>query len=62
MKYILSLLCLFATTAVAGSASTQIDAILKMPQAPSGVVFEIVTHKDDGLDWALPLTKMAIFM
>ena len=58
MKILLStLFSLITITAFAGNVSSQIDDILKMEQEPEGVVFEIVTGKDDGLEWALPMTK-----
>ena len=58
MKLFLSaLLSLISLTVLAGDIGKQIDDILKMEQEPEGVVFEIVTGKDDGLEWALPMTK-----
>jgi intracellular sulfur oxidation DsrE/DsrF family protein len=61
MKHLIAILFSFVSvTAFAGDASTQVDEILKMQQEPEGVVFEIVTGKDDGLEWALPLSKKYI--
>lgn len=58
MKTLLSvLLSLIVTVTFAGDSSKQIDDILKMEQEPEGVVFEIVTGKDDGLEWALPMAR-----
>jgi intracellular sulfur oxidation DsrE/DsrF family protein len=58
MKILLSIaLTLLTTTSSASTAGSQVDEILKLEQEPEGVVFEIVTGKDDGLEWALPLTK-----
>lgn len=36
---------------------TKIEKILAAKEEPAGVVFEIVTGKNDGLEWALPLVK-----
>jgi len=38
-------------------ADTPIAALLQAKQSPPGVVFEIVTGRSDGLDWALPQVK-----
>ena len=58
MKTLLSFLFAALTVpAYAGTVSQQIDDIIKMEKEPDGVVFEIVTGKDDGLEWALPQTK-----
>jgi len=31
--------------------------LLNQPEAPEGVVFEIITDDDDGLEWAIPRTQ-----
>lgn len=43
--------------ASADTARSTLESILKMKEAPSGVVFEIVTGAANGLKWALPRTK-----
>lgn len=61
MKHLLAILfSLVSMTALAGDAGVQMADILKMQQEPDGVVIEIVTGKDDGLEWALPLSKKYI--
>ena len=61
MKLLFAILfTLFSMTAYASDAGVKMDDILNMQQEPAGVVFEIVTGKDDGLQWALPLTKKYI--
>jgi len=37
-----------------------VGRILRAPSPPPGVVFEIVTGEEDGLDWALPLVREQI--
>ena len=34
--------------------------LLNQPEAPEGVVFEIITDDDDGLEWAIPRTQQYI--
>ena len=41
-------------------AASPIDSILQAKDTPPGVVFEIVTGKNDSLDWALPQVKSYI--
>jgi intracellular sulfur oxidation DsrE/DsrF family protein len=61
MKYLIALLFGFVSVmALASDAGVQMADILKMQQEPEGVVIEIVTGKDDGLEWALPLAKKYI--
>lgn len=36
---------------------TPISQLLQQAQAPEGVVFEIVTSDEDGLEWAIPRTR-----
>ena len=61
LKHVLTL-CLLALSAsvYAGKADTQVEAILKQNTPPDGVVFEIVTGNDAGLEWALPRAKTYI--
>lgn len=61
MKLLFSLFAAVLSFSVhASSVTKQIDDIVKMDKEPEGVVFEIVTGKDDGLEWALPHTKAHI--
>jgi len=61
MKTLLALLFTILSLPVsAGTVTQQIDDITRLKEEPAGVVFEIITGKDDGLDWALPQTKMHI--
>ncbi|MBI1424819.1 MAG: hypothetical protein GC149_15340 [Gammaproteobacteria bacterium] len=59
--YVLALInfVLLTVSSVAWAASP-IDPILQAKSAPPGVVFEIVTGKNDSLDWALPQVKSYI--
>lgn len=50
---------LFAMTAWAGAAPLDLDALLARPQAPPGVVFEIVDRDPRALDLGLPWVKQA---
>ena len=46
--------CLLFAGMAGASEPVTIDAILQQQDEPEGVVIEIVTSKDDGLEWALP--------
>lgn len=46
--------CLVLTGIASASEPVTIEAILSQQAEPDGVVIEIVTGNDDGLDWALP--------
>ena len=37
-----------------------VDHLLQQTDAPEGVVFEIITDDDDGLEWAIPRTQKYI--
>jgi len=50
-------LLLFSLQACAETGQEKIDEILQLKEEPAGVVFEIVTGRQDGLEWALPLVK-----
>lgn len=41
-------------------AKSPIDPVLEAKEEPAGVVFEIATGKNDGLNWALPQVKAYI--
>jgi len=47
----------FAQIAHATDANEQIKKILLLKEAPSGIVFEIVTGESNSLEWALPETQ-----
>lgn len=51
---------LFTQASIAQSASEQIEKIISRQQAPTGVVFEIVTGAANSLKWALPQTQKYI--
>jgi intracellular sulfur oxidation DsrE/DsrF family protein len=53
-------LLLFFVPTLPTWADSPIDPVLQAKQEPPGVVFEIVTGKSDGLNWALPLVKTYI--
>jgi len=59
---LLGLVSLFFMPLIAfGQTSHEkIDEIVKLEEEPAGVVIEIVTGKNDGLDWALPMAKKHI--
>ena len=41
-------------------ANHTLDHLLKQNEAPEGVVFEIITADDNGLEWAMPRTRQYI--
>ena len=45
---------------LAADNNKQIEEILALKEAPSGIVFEIVTGSSNSLDWALPKTQTYI--
>lgn len=49
-----------AAEAPGREAVETVARILRAPEPPPGVVFEIVTGEEDGLDWALPLVRAQI--
>jgi len=51
---------LFSSTSFSSTSHQQIAELLAQEQAPSGVVFEIVTGAANGLQWALPRTHKMI--
>lgn len=50
----------FTQTALAADANKQIEQLLSLKEAPTGVVFEIVTGAANSLEWALPKTQKFI--
>lgn len=50
----------FSQVTIAQSASEQTEKIISRQQAPTGVVFEIVTGAANSLKWALPQTQKLI--
>ena len=51
---------LFSPASFASAESYRIENILALPQAPTGVVIEIVTGSENSLNWALPQAKKHI--
>lgn len=47
----------FSTLSLAADTSQQIEDILAAEEAPTGIVFEIVTGSANSLEWALPEIK-----
>jgi len=47
----------FLQTACGVAAEDSLQAILAAKQPPAGVVFELATVDDDGMDWAIPLVR-----
>jgi len=47
----------FAQIVHATDANEQIKKILLLEEAPSGIIFEIVTGESNSLEWALPETQ-----
>lgn len=53
-SFTLFLSVLFSPPSFAGNAAEKMNQLLSAQEAPSGVVFEIVTSKENSLTWALP--------
>ena len=51
---------LFSQATLATTTDQKIEEILSLKQAPTGIVFEIVTGAENSLNWALPKTKRYI--
>ena len=60
LSTILILLLTVPLVVLAKSSQWQVDEILKLEEEPAGVVFEIVTGQNQGLEWALPLVNKYI--
>ena len=48
---------LFSHAVLSENSSQRLDEILSLKQAPSGIIFEIVTGSEHSLKWALPKAK-----
>ena len=53
----ISVLFLALCQAIHADATASINRLLNQAEAPEGVVFEIITDDDDGLEWAIPRTR-----
>ena len=60
LNTVLILLLALPLVVLAKSSQWQVDEILKLEEEPAGVVFEIVTGQNQGLEWALPLVNKHI--
>jgi len=61
--WLLLALALGAARTLAGNEAPlarAVEELLSGTRAPAGVVFEIVTEDEDGLEWALPAVERAI--
>jgi intracellular sulfur oxidation DsrE/DsrF family protein len=60
LPILIVVLFLSLSGAVHAEANHTLDHLLKQNEAPEGVVFEIITDDDDGLEWAIPRTQQYI--
>ena len=60
LPILIVVLFLMLSEAVHAEANHTLDHLLKQNEAPEGVVFEIITDDDDGLEWAMPRTRQYI--
>lgn len=51
---------LFTQSTLASEANNKVEHILSLSEAPTGVVFEIVTGSNNSLEWALPKIQQYI--
>lgn len=51
---------IFTQAVLASEANNKVEHILSQKEAPTGVVFEIVTSSNNSLEWALPKTQQYI--
>lgn len=51
---------LFTQATLASEANNKVEHILSLSEAPTGVVFEIVTGSNNSLEWALPKIQQYI--
>ena len=51
---------IFSPASLATDSDKKIETILSLEEAPTGVVFEIVTGSANSLNWALPKTQLFI--
>ena len=56
----ISVLLLGLCQTVTADITTPLKQLLNQKEAPEGVVFEIITEDDDGLEWAIPRTQQYI--
>ncbi len=56
----ISVLLLGLCQTVPADSTTPLKQLLNQKEAPEGVVFEIITEDDDGLEWAIPRTQQYI--
>ena len=56
----ISVLLLGLCQTIYADSSTSLKQLLNQKEAPEGVVFEIITDDDDGLEWAIPRTQRYI--
>mgnify|MGYP001815852737 CR=1 FL=1 len=56
----ISVLLLGLCQTVPADSTTSLKQLLNQKEAPEGVVFEIITEDDDGLEWAIPRTQQYI--
>ncbi|MDH3947641.1 MAG: DsrE family protein [Gammaproteobacteria bacterium] len=61
-SFSLAIVCFLLALSVSAQADTDptITKILNAASPPDGVVFEIITDDDDGLEWAIPRTQQYI--
>lgn len=57
LSRILLFLLVLTVTLSASASEDNIERILGLAKPPDGVVFEIITGDEDGLEWALPRVK-----
>ena len=62
VKYWSFILLLLFPVSLPADSEQAIEKLLQSSEPPPGVVFEIVTADEDGLEWALPLTRSYIDM
>lgn len=60
LRYAVLGILLFLPVALPANSELFVEQILQQRTAPEGVVFEIVTADQNGLQWALPLTRRYI--
>jgi intracellular sulfur oxidation DsrE/DsrF family protein len=60
LPILIVVLFLMACQTLYAEADHTVDHLLEQNEAPEGVVFEIITDDDDGLEWAMPRTQQYI--
>ena len=51
---------IFSASSFASNSEEEVEQLLSLKQAPTGIVFEIVSSSVDSLEWALPKTQQYI--